>query len=243
MGRKRVLVITGCDEAMHSVLDLTLPSKIRYTQKYSYDFNVLRSFSSTPSLKIDSTNPIGLGFARTLYCFRMLEQYDSVMWLDGDSIITNDNISIEDFITNKHTAYFSYDWPVASNGSTGHVGFSSGNFILQLTQDTEALFKTFVQASQHFLTDHGADQACFNAIYNQTPLRECFKILEHRYLNAVPEFITRTKVWQSDSNRTGPNKSFTIPAPWNESCFLAHLTGCSTEDRIDLLQNEFKQYL
>jgi hypothetical protein len=165
------------------------------------------------------------------------------MWLDGDSIVTNDSMPIEDFITDNHTAYFSYDWPVASDGSTNHIGFSGGNFIFQLTKDSEQLFQTFVQASKQFLQDHGADQACFNAIYNKTPLRDCFKILEHKYLNAVPNFITRTKVWQADPNRTGPNKRFTIPSPWNESCFLAHLTGCNTEDRLDLLQNEFKQYL
>jgi hypothetical protein len=173
----------------------------------------------------------------------MLEHYDVVMWLDGDSIVTNNTMPIEDFITDTHTAYFSYDWPVAPDGSTGHVGFSGGNFILQLTKDTEALFNTFLQASQQYLHDSGADQACFNAIYNQTPLRGSFKILEHRYLNAVPDFITRTKVWQACPNRTGPNKTFTIPAPWNEDCFLAHLTGCNTEDRVDLLQNEFKNYL
>jgi len=243
MSKKRVLVVTGCDEAMHSVLDLTIPSKLRYVQKHGYDFNILRSFPSTPSINIDGTTPIGLGFARTIHTFQMLEHYDVVMWLDGDSIVTNNTMPIEDFITDTHTAYFSYDWPVAPDGSTGHVGFSGGNFILQLTKDTEALFNTFLQASQQYLHDSGADQACFNAIYNQTPLRGSFKILEHRYLNAVPDFITRTKVWQACPNRTGPNKTFTIPAPWNEDCFLAHLTGCNTEDRVDLLQNEFKNYL
>jgi hypothetical protein len=240
--KKRVLVMTGSDSNMHNVLDLTVPSKIRYTQKHGYDFLTLRSFKPIPELGIDN-DIIGLGFARTIFAFQMLEYYDVVMWLDGDSIITNDKMPIEDFITKDHTIYFSYDWPVAVDGSTGHVGFSGGNFILQLTDQTNTLLNTFVQASQQYTKDTGSDQACFNAIYNQTPLRKDFKILDHKYLNAVPEFISRTSTWQADPNRTGPNKRFTIPSPWNEDCFIAHLTGCSSDDRIDLLQNELKSYL
>ncbi len=243
MNNKHVLVITGCDEAMHSVLDLTIPSKLRYTQKHGYDFNVLRSFRSFPDIGVDSKNPIGLGFARTIHAFQMLEHYDVVMWIDGDSVITNDNFTIDDFINDEHTIYFSYDWPVAMDGSTGHVGFSAGNFIIKSTEHVQELYSTFIEYSKHFLNDHGADQTCLNVIHNNTPLRRHYGLLEHKYLNAVPEFITRTSVWQADPNRTGPNRRFSIPSPWNKDCFLAHLTGCNTADRIDLLQNEFKDYL
>jgi len=240
---RKVLVITGGDSRVHSVLDLTIPSKFRYAQKHKYDFNILRSFKSIPSINIDGENLIGLGFSRVIYAFQMLEHYDVVMWLDSDSIVTNSNLTIDDFIDDEHTIYFSYDWPVSPDGSTGHVGFSGGNFIIKSTKQVEELFSTFVNSSQHFLNDTGADQACFNAIYNRTPLKQQFKILEHKYLNAVPESILTTNTWASDPNRSGKDKTFTIINPWTEDSFIAHLTGCTTDDRINLLNTHFKKYL
>jgi len=228
--KKRVLVLTGSDSNMHTVLDLTIPSKFRYAQRHGYDFQVLRSFRDFPELTNDNRS-VGVGFARALQAFGMLEHYHVVMWVDGDAIITNDSLPIEHFITDEHSIYFSYDWPVASDGSTGHVGFSAGNFILQSTATIEALFETFLKGMQHFLNDAGSEQACFNAIYNQTSLRSTFKILEHSYLNAVPEAVLTTEVWASDPNRVGPNRTFPIVSPWTDTSFLAHLTGCTTQDR------------
>lgn len=243
MSKKRTLVITGGDSRVHSVLDLTIPSKFRYSQQHGYDFNILRSFKSLPNINVDAESLIGLGFSRTIYAFQMLEHYDVVMWLDSDSIVTNSNLTIDDFIDDKHTIYFSYDWPVSSDGSTGHVGFSGGNFIIKSTKYVEELFSTFVNFSQHFLNDVGSDQTCFNVIYNQTPLKQHFKILEHNYLNAVPESILTTNTWASDPNRSGKNKTHKIINPWTGDSFIAHLTGCTSDDRINLLNTYFKKYL
>lgn len=240
--KKKVLVLTGSDSNMHTVLDLTIPSKIKYTQKHGYDFQMLRSFKELPEFG-NLDGGINNGFTRTIQAFQMLEHYDVVMWLDGDSIITDDTYCVEDFLQQDCVVHVSYDWPVASDGSTGHMGFGFGNFILQNTSDTLTVFNTFLQVSQRYLNDGGADQACFNAIYNQTPLRSCFKVLEHRYLNAVPEVVLTTEVWASDPNRVGPNRTFPIVSPWTDTSFLAHLTGCTTQDRITLLQTHFKKYL
>lgn len=240
---RKILVITGGDSRVHSVLDLTIPSKFRYTQKHGYDFNILRSFKSIPSINIDGGSLIGLGFSRAIYAFQMLGHYDVVMWLDSDSIVTNSNLTIDDFIDDEHTIYFSYDWPVSPDGSTEHVGFSGGNFIIKSTNQAKELFNAFINIGQHFLNDIGADQACFNAIYNQTPLRQHFKILEHKYLNAVPESILTTSTWASDPNRSGKNKTHKIINPWTEDSFIAHLTGCTSDDRVNLLNTHFKKYL
>jgi hypothetical protein len=239
---KRVLLLTGSDSNMHPVLDLTIPSKLRYARKYGYDFMSLSSFKKYPEYNIDNDH-IGLGFSRTLYMFKMLEHYDVIMWLDADSIITNDSYSIDKFLTEDHTLYFSYDWPVASDGSTNHRGFSGGNFILQHTKNISEVFQMFMYKSQTYLKDSGADQACFNWIYNHTNIRSHIKILDHKYLGAVPEFIKTTEVWRNDKNRVGPNSTFNIASPWNEDCFIAHLTGCSTADRINMLNNQLKKYL
>jgi len=242
MKNKKVLVLTGGDSNIYEVLSLTIPSKLRYAIKYGYDFMCLNSFKEYPEYNITNDNT-SLGFSRTVYMFKMLQHYDIIMWLDADSIITNDNYPIESFLIDTHSMYFSYDWPVAVDGSSYHSGFSGGNFIIQFTQNSAEIFNTFIHIAQEYLKDPGADQACFNYIYNVTDLKSYIKVLEHKYLNAVPEFIKNTDVWKNDLNRVGPNSMFKIESPWNEDCFIAHLTGCSNNDRVNMLNNELKKYL
>jgi hypothetical protein len=242
--KKKVLVLTGSDESMHSVLDMTIPSKQRYIQKHGYDLLVRRSFSPIPELGFLDTL-VGIGFLRTLMVFQMLEYYDTVMWIDGDSVITNENMPIEDFLIGDHSFYASWDWLSHADGGQGYTGFSSGNFIIRRTANTKKLFDAFLQVSQHFLQDEGADQVTLNTIYNAggEDLRKEFKVLDHKYLNAVPEFMTTTKTWMADPKRSGPTRSHVIVSPWNEDCFLAHLTGCTNKDRINILQTYIKKYL
>ena len=138
MKNKRVLLLTGTtdilrspnetDNTMEEVFDLTLPSKQRYAKKYGYDLLSLRSFGSD---KQNIFKDKHLGFLRALRAFEMLEHYNIVMWIDADSIITNDNFSINDFqIDENHSFYASWDW-----NNVGH-SFSTGNFIIHKTKNT-----------------------------------------------------------------------------------------------------------
>lgn len=241
---KRVLLLTGSDSNMYDVLDLTIPSKLKYVRKYGYDFMTISSFKKYPEYNINSDNDlIDLGFSRTIYMFQMLEHYDIIMWLDSDSIITNNSYNIETFLTEDHCLFFSYDWAVSPDGSTNFSGFNGGNFIMQSTKDINELFSGFVNSAQQYLSDVGSDQACFNAMYKFTEFKKYIKILDHKYLNSVPESILTTSVWGSDPNRSGPNRTHKIVNPWSEDSFMAHLTGCTAEDRIQLLNSHFKKYL
>ena len=242
--KKKVLLLTGSDRNMYNVLHLTIPSKLRYVKKYEYDIMIMNSFRKYPEYNVNSNNDlIDLGFSKTIYMFQMLEHYDVVMWLDGDSIITNDSYPIESFLTDEHCLYFSYDWPVSPDQKSGHSGFSGGNFIVKLTDKTNEIFSVFVNMAQRYLNDVGCDQACFNAMYNFTEYGKYIKVLDHKYLNSVPESILTTSTWSSDPNRSGPNKTHNIVNPWTEDSFIAHLTGCTAKDREDLLNSYFKKYL
>jgi hypothetical protein len=238
--KKRILIITGGDSNVEEVLDLTIPSKIKYAKKYGYDFMAIRSFKPVPEYNIDSSL-IGLGFARTVSLFQMIELYDAIMWIDADSIITNDKYKIEDIIESNHTMYFSFDWPYSSKNQ--HSNFSGGNFIMQKTNTIDELFAVFLEYSQRFLNDVGSDQTCFNVIYKQTHLKDQFKILEHNYLNSVPKCLENTNTWISDPNRTGPMAQNKIISPWTEDSFIAHLTGITNEERIEIINKHFIKYI
>lgn len=232
----RTLVITGCEESMWEVLDLSLPSKYRWVAKHGYDILVKRTWSAKPKLGF-SGDLNHLGFLRAVVCFEQLRYYDNVMWIDGDSIITNQNYKIEDFIDSNCCFTASYNWMVPESPTGGD--FTTGNFIIrnEPRQDIESLYNAFVNVSKHFLNNVCQELATFNTIYKMPAYTKMFNILPHKYLNACPDFLVDTETWKKDNNRTG------IVSPWDKDCFLAHLTGCSTKERADLLKTRFTDYL
>jgi hypothetical protein len=218
----KTLILTGSDQSMIDVLDLTLPSKQEYCKKHNYDLLALRSFAADTECNFNSSH---VGFLRAVMAFRQLRFYDNVMWIDADSIITNMDYKIEDFIQNEACFIASYDWMHFNS-------FSTGNFIIRKTNDTQNLFNRFLAVSQYRLNDIMAEQGTLNQIYNELDSNKTmFNILPHKFLNSVPEFLVDTGTWRNDNNRSG------IIKPWTPDCFLAHLTGLSTAERVNILSN------
>jgi len=234
---KSVLILTGTsnikrtpeeiDNTMEEVFDLTLLSKQKYAKKHGYDLLTMRSFWPDKNKIFDDKQ---IGFLRVLCAFDMLSNYDVVMWVDADAIITNQELKIQDFqLDEEHSLYVSYDW-------AGMSSFSTGNFILQKTKYIEDLYKTFVGiGKQVYEGNHwGEEQTTFNHIYKATPLKNTIKILEHNYLNAVPIQVMESEFW---ANRQP------VRWPWNESSFLAHITAVSNKHRIHILETAFDRYI
>lgn len=237
---KKVLILTGSDSQMHDVLNLTVPSKERYAKKHNYDFIVKKSFDE----ELIKYGGINIGFIRTILCFNYLEQYDIVAWIDADSIITNDLISIEEITNDKHCFYASYDWLCSPNSRFNRYTFSTGNFIIRKNSNTIKLFNSFIyHAFNFFKNDIMADQGTLNYIHQNTDLKDLFLILEHKYLGAVPACVKKVYNWKNHPERFGENATYPIEYEWNPNCFLAHLTGCLNDGRIELLLNDFKEYL
>ena len=231
----RTLIITGSEESMWNVLDLTLNSKYKWCQANGYDILIKRTWPDKPKLNFKG-DLNHLGFLRAVACFEQLRYYDVVMWLDGDSIITNQNYKIEDFIDYEHSFFASYNW-MFTETPTGE--FTTGNFILTNTnsQDVENLYIKFIEVSKHFLNHVCQELITLNTIYKEPNFKRMMKILPHKYLNSCPNLIAETPTWKNDTSRGR------IVSPWNEESFLAHLTGCSNQERYDMLTTYFKSYI
>ena len=235
---KRVLILTGTtdilrnpnetDFTMEEVFDLTLPSKVNYAKKHGYDILALRSFGTDQNNVFTHTD---LGFLRVLKTFDMLKHYDIVMWVDADSIITNDNFSIDDFqLDDDHCFYASWDW-------TGKSSFSTGNFIIKNAPSTEQMFKAFLSVGKYVKDSKqwGWEQTTMNMILNSTSLGKHIKLLDHKYLNSIPGKNILGSIWSSDR----PEPKF----PWSNESFLVHLTGISNTERINLIKTHFSRFI
>lgn len=232
-GGKKVLLITGTtnilgNEKAEELFDLTLPSKERYAKKHGYDLLAMRSFGDGNPYGFRDTH---VGFLRAVVAFEMLFTYETVFWIDADSLITNHDYDLKTFgINSQKTLYASYDWEWKNS-------FSAGNFILHRTSQWKDLFQLFLKlGTQNFIEDSAQEQTTLNVIHKHTSMSETFQILDHKYLGAIPKILENTETWIE-------SKRPKINWPWDESCFLAHFGGLTNNKRIELIKNNFHEYI
>ena len=235
----RTLIVTGSNPDMFPVLDLTLESKQRYAGKHGYDLLVKRKWDGIAKyhFKQYENELLGypkpglgiLGFMRVVVCFEQLKDYDVVVWLDGDSTITNSEITVEEMVREDGCFYASYDW------ETGVRSFSTGNFIVKRHEKTNFLFEKFLEFSKPNIGNIMQEQRTLNQVFSGAvpELKNTLKILPRRYLNSVPKHQESMSTWA----RRGK-----IEEPWDSECFIAHLTGLTSEERIELLTGNYLTY-
>ena len=231
MFNKRVLVLTGSDndtfkicsgigdDPIGEISEITAPSKQKFAKKHNYDFMFLRSFGK------DRNNIFleeKVGHLRFLRAIEMLRDYDAVFWIDADSLITNFNYKLEDFMDETDCFVASWDW-------MHKCSFSTGNFIVQKTPETEQLYSIFYQISKQFDTE----QEALNAIWRGNMLKG-MKPLDHKFLGSTPTKQQYAEGWQTRPEPIGP---------WSQDSFLVHLTGASNTNRLRILNTYFKDYL
>ncbi len=84
----RICVISFYDESWHRLTDLTIPHLQAYCSKWGYTLYCGQPFASP-----DTREP----YSRFLCTHQLLrDNFDAVMWLNPDAIITNHLIRIED---------------------------------------------------------------------------------------------------------------------------------------------------
>jgi len=154
-----------------------------------------------------------LEFERPLQAFKEVKNYDVCMWVDADAVITNTNYNIEDFLYPNKPFSASLDW-------TDVQTISMGNFVIKNTNKTEELFNKY----SSFCENSTHDQDAMNCVLNSDP--ELINVLPRKYLNAVPSIVKEYRVHEYRD----------IVDPWDESCFLAHLTTVSNECRIRIIK-------
>ena len=239
--KKRILVLTGAtdsfrteqsegDSLFEDVLKMTIASKKRYAEKHGYDFKVLKEFGSDP-LSVFEDNHIGP--QRLLCVFDALTEYDVVMWLDGDALITNNQYSVEQMGLEENIVF------CGSNVWNGmHVNnlpyFSTGNFMFHKTNGLTNVINAFYDIARGIGASRTEEQHILNLIHKFTILRDLFRIVPNCIFESVPD-------------QTIYERYYTYSSPavhvWNENNFLVHLTGPNNRDRIEIMEKYYHKYL
>jgi len=215
------------DDTIESVFDATLPSKLSYVKKHNYDIMCVRNFEGASGVEKNESfnNPTrDLGFARIAKTFQMLQFYDIVMWIDADSLITNQESSIENIIGDANQPFIaSHDWSTKNYISTG-------NFIIQKTDGIQDFANAFYGIASNF----PEEQSTVNWIYSNMNQSKHIKVVDHKYLNSVPSREMYSESWRGRKH---------IISNWKEGSFLLHLTGVDNKTRNRILKDYFGKFL
>jgi hypothetical protein len=221
----KVLVISGyhdyeSDELYKKVFNMTLKSKIDYCDKHNYDFLTIRKFPC------DSKD---IGKMRLIYCLDLAQRWETVVWVDADSIITNNSISIEEMGLGDSCFYASPDygqWAL----SGGYV--NTGNFIVKNTSQLQEFSAAFIKAVNQF----DNEQTIINHLLRSRGGSNHIQILENKYLGSQPRCV-------NDVRSILYGVPVDNPRPWINSDLMAHLAGLPNDARVNILNNHFSSYL
>jgi len=218
----KTLLLTGSNNKMFEILDLTLESKIKYCSVHGYDLLIKKQWLPSKEVNFTINN---IGFLRVFYALQMLSIYDCVMWIDADAFITNFNYKIENIADSDHCFFVSCDWHFKQENHDSP--FNTGNFIVKKSKNINSFTESFINTAQSFLSNDLQEQQTINHMYFNKIQNESIRKVDKKYLNSVPELMHETQTWQGRP---------AIQEPWTKDSFIAHLTGAKNHERIAIFK-------
>lgn len=198
---KRFLVLDGFDENMSSVGNLTVISHRLYAERQGYSFETVRSYKA-------GSHP---SWQKLEIIRDRLNDYDCILWLDADVVVTNMSIQISDILGNMEGIVCSRDWCLEGSD------FSAGVLIITRCMGSRQVIDAAMRKTE-WKNKLLWDQSALQEVYHKDEgLRGVFHILPRRTLNSVP----------SDAQSEAVE-------PWQSGDFICHLTGISNALRIFL---------
>jgi hypothetical protein len=176
----RCLVLTGYDDVMTLVGDITSKTHQAYALKYGFNFEVFKNYGY-------KAHP---AFQKLELIKDRLDKYDLILWLDADMLVTNPDIDFRDLVGDRKGMIFSMDW----NGKSDSM-FSSGACITVCGPEAGEVIDDALRR-KHWAWRPLWDQSALQEVC-RAKLKQYFHILPRRKLNAVPIVVqpNSTEPW------------------------------------------------
>lgn len=201
-----ILILTGYDDAMASVGDLVAPQHAWYAGLHGLPHECVRDYEP-------GTHP---SWQKMRLITERLPNYDAILWLDADVVVTNPLIHPDEFLPH-YGLIVSTDWThPATEDMIKH--FSLGNFLITNCPESFELLR-LASLRTEWANRPLWEQQAIQEEYRANPeVRPWVKVLPRRRLNAV--YAT---------------ESTTGPEPWEPGDFLCHFTYLKNEERARLI--------
>lgn len=122
----RICLITLSTKNIFNYASITEETKREYCEKHNYDFLVQHGVLDP------SRHP---SWSKILLVGSLLSFYDWVFWSDADSIISDYNIKLEQFLDPKYCVIVTKDWHPMSMFNFGNVFFRNEPWTFQFLKD------------------------------------------------------------------------------------------------------------
>lgn len=174
----KTLLITGYDEVMRPLGDLTAPLMLSYASRHGMDFLCARQFPKDTPAYWHKLNLV-------VDAFKV--GYGRVIWLDADQMITNPECYCSDIAPGFHA---SLDW---GKDVIGSDCFSMCGFIA--SKESQFLFDFVLENKDQYAFGEFPDQKPMRELYQNNALaRSTMMIHDRKFLNAVPIEVHPTVV-------------------------------------------------
>lgn len=200
-----ICLTTFYTPSWESLAAVTIPVMQKYCDKHGYHLNIN---------KIPDGN---FHFIKTKDTRKLLEEFDVVMGIEADVLITNMDIRVEGFLDEENELYITTD--------INNVNF--GVFIAKSTQWMKDLFDWIETRSQNT----GDEQNLFER-YTFDKTKKC----EHPCFNSIPYAF-----YSPSYGRIGYIEGDVVDMPtekdgnWNKNHFVCHTPGLGYEQRVEIL--------
>lgn len=195
------VLLTGYDDAMRTIGDMTSPLMERYAETWHMDFQCCRDYPP-------ERHPMWYKVELVIEAFH--DGYDRILWLDADTIITNQFCSKV-----MHAGlHISRDW----GEDASETDMSTCNFVA--FKDTLPLWCLI--ASHHSNRE-------FGQFHEQGAMRDFYK--EHQWVRDMTTVYPR-RVFNAVPQEVGPG----IVEPWQKGDWLCHLTNIPNDRRVKLFK-------
>lgn len=204
-----VVVVYLFGENFSELADICRPTIINYCAKNGYDCNI----------KCVNKNKKGwYGFINTKHGRELLERYDLVFMMEGDFLITNPNIKIENLIDDQHSFFICKDRNHINGGSWVAKGNKDG--------------KDFLDFINRFEDECEHEQTPFE-LWCESDYR--VKVLDHPSINSI-----KYDEYYPSYGKIGYKDGEVVEMPtvaqgnWTPKSLNCHLPGRSLSDRIKI---------
>jgi hypothetical protein len=214
-----VLVLTGYDNAIKPLGDLTSISAMIYAVRNSFDFHCERTYHSRMHPSFQKVECVLSGLLTHRY----------VIWIDSDAIVTNFDFTP---ITKCWPGInVSKDWgkQIDSSGRKipDYTHFSMGIFVA--TRAAAPVFWYLLQQKQWYFKIALEQAALQEGVENYGWIRDLVHVHPRRFLNSVDAHLG--EIIDPETGRL-LHEDNPVLEPWQPGDFICHVTGRSLEEKL-----------
>ncbi len=196
----KIAIVSLYDAAFSALTDITFPSLREYCEKWGY-----ATYFGEPFVGLDPRDT----YNRFIIPYNLFlqENFDAVMWLDADAMITNHHIRIEDRLGDEK-------FVIASDLH----GLNAGVFIVRNHVETRELFLSLINLGKKLTGEHPfREQEALNRYLAFDHYKHIATVLPQRMMNSVVNAF-----YQRPPDFSGN---------WQPGDWILHFPGITLADR------------